>query len=476
MLAGLGWRVLAAPLPAYRIGDVAEAEVTTPVALEVVDPAATVALRAAKAKEVPVVFRSFPVTTNGLTVEFLNVFARAQANFLAALTAGFQTQRVSPEVLASPEFARCFTTFNEHSRFPITTELAAEWAQGGDGAGARDALLGRLLVAARRPVRPDDLPTGFVPGQTVRLVTVTVANQELSPEEVQRGRLVPGAELITVGQAQQLFCDGFSATEQHCARAVAALLKPNCFPDAALTELVSGIAVCQLVATEHLAAGSTILHRGDRVDARAKAALDALAPVLAQAAVKTEPPVSVVLKAAPIPVKTAEKTVVNPPPTASAWRPGAWLILVLSGISVGALLLAGWQMVVVRRRNVPAPSMALSTLIHSGEPVANLTQVLRDAVVQEMAWQRRELLVAQQTAADEMAVLIRRLDELQLPIQERERTYEARIRALEAELAQRTKENQELLQLKLEIVRRQLETERSSRTASEAGRAMLGDN
>jgi hypothetical protein len=91
-----------------------------------------------------------------------------------------------------------------------------------------------------------------------------------------------------------------------------------------------------------------------------------------------------------------------------------------------------------------------------------MTQALRDAVVQEMAWQRRELLVAQQTAADEMATLIRRLDELHLPIQERERAYEARIQTLESELAQRTKENQELLQLKLDIVRRQLETERAA--------------
>ena len=410
------------------------------------------------------------MATNGLTVEFLGVFSRAQANFLAAVAASFHTQAVETAVIGSPEFAQFFTAFNEHSRFPVTTELAAEWARGGDGTEVRNALLGRLLLAARRPVRPDELPEGFNPGKTVRLVAVTVANQAVSPEEAQRGRLVPEAELITVEQAQKLFCDDFSGPEQPCARAVAALLKPNCFPDTGLTELVSGIAVCQLVVTEHFAAGSAILHQGDRVDAKAKAALEALAPILAQAAIKAETPapmpVQAIVKTATAPaVKTVEKPAVSPP-TAAAWRPGPGLVLVLAGVSAGALLFAVWQMMLARRKNLPAPSATSTALAYPAESVTNLTQALRDAVVQEMAWQRRELLVAQQTAADEMAVLIRRLDDLQLPIQERERAYEARIRALENELALRTQENQELLQLKLDSVRRQLETERASRTGT----------
>jgi hypothetical protein len=106
-------------------------------------------------------------------------------------------------------------------------------------------------------------------------------------------------------------------------------------------------------------------------------------------------------------------------------------------------------------------------LTYPTESMTNLTQAMRDAVVQELALQRRELLLAQQAATDEIAMLVRRLDELQLPMQEREQTYEARIKSLENELALRTEENRELLKMKLDVVRRQLETERSSRTAAE---------
>ena len=453
----------------YRIGDVAEADVTTPVALEVVDPAATVALRAAKAREVPVVFRSFPVATNGLTVEFQEVFGQAQKNFLAAVAVSFHTQTVAAAVIASPEFAQFFTAFNERARFPVTTELAATWVQGGDGGSVRDALLDRLQKAAGRPVRPDELPDGFVPGKTVRLVPVTVANQILSVDEVQRGRLVPGAELITAAQAQQLFCDGFPAVQQPCARAVATLLKPNCFPDAPFTQLLSGMAVYQLVVSEHFDAGDIILHRGDVVDVRAKAALDLLnektPPLPVPAPVKTAGPLPAAMPVAATKVVAQSPVLTQPPAAVQGGRPGPWLVLVLAGISAGALLFA-WGQMVARRRNLPAPPPASMAMTYPAESVTNLTQVLRDAVVQEMAWQRRELLLAQETAADEIAALVRRLDELQLPIQERERTYEARIQALENELAQRTRENQELLKLKLESVRRQLETERSSRTAT----------
>ena len=56
--------------------------------------------------------------------------------------------------------------------------------------------------------------------------------------------------------------------------------------------------------------------------------------------------------------------------------------------------------------------------------------------------------------------MIRRLDSLQAPLQDRMRAYESRIQELEKELAARTEENHELLKLKIEMLRHQLETER----------------
>jgi len=460
---------LRAAAATYDIGDVAGADVTTPVALEVVDPTATAALRSAKALEVPVVFRRYPVATNGLTVEFLTVFARGRADFLAALAARYQTQTLAAAAITSEDFGRFVQAYDQHGpHFPVTFELAADWAAGGDGVEVRQKLLGRLQAVSAQPVRPDELPDGFVPGQTVRLVQVTAVGQQLSLYDVQLGRLVPGADLLTVAQARKIFCEGFPAMDQPCVRAAAALLKPNCYPDASFTELLSGIAVSQLVVTEHFAAGALILHRGDKVDARAKAAIELMnekaAAMPVAALVKTAGPLPA---ATPMKAATVAPPIDNPAPVAEKNAGQArWLIWILAAISAGALLVALWQMM-ARRRHLPAGPGSSMALTYPTESMTNLTQAMRDAVVQELALQRRELLLAQQAATDEIAMLVHRLDELQLPMQEREQTYEARIKSLENELALRTEENRELLKMKLDVVRRQLETERSSRTAAE---------
>ena len=90
----------------------------------------------------------------------------------------------------------------------------------------------------------------------------------------------------------------------------------------------------------------------------------------------------------------------------------------------------------------------------------HLAQVLKETVVQELAVQRRELLKVQEEATMEIAAMIHRLDAVQAPLQERLHSYEARIQELEKELTVLNEENRELLKLKIEMIRRQLEVER----------------
>jgi hypothetical protein len=90
-----------------------------------------------------------------------------------------------------------------------------------------------------------------------------------------------------------------------------------------------------------------------------------------------------------------------------------------------------------------------------------LAESLKEAVVQGLAAQRSELLKAQQGAALEISELVHRLDELKAPIQERLHSYESRIHELERDLAERNEENRELLKMKIEMTRRQLEAERA---------------
>jgi hypothetical protein len=92
----------------------------------------------------------------------------------------------------------------------------------------------------------------------------------------------------------------------------------------------------------------------------------------------------------------------------------------------------------------------------------HLVDALKDAVVQELAAQRRALLAAQQTAAAELTELLHRLESVQTPLFERLRAYEQRIQELEKELGEQSKENRELLKLKIDLLKEQMETERGN--------------
>lgn len=113
-------------------------------------------------------------------------------------------------------------------------------------------------------------------------------------------------------------------------------------------------------------------------------------------------------------------------------------------------------------RLLPPPSVdaLLNTVQASLAP--HLVEALKDAVVRELAAQRRDLLAVQQTAAAELTALVSRLESVQTPMLERLRAYEARIGELEKDLADQSKENRELLKLKIEMLKEHVETERAA--------------
>ena len=110
----------------------------------------------------------------------------------------------------------------------------------------------------------------------------------------------------------------------------------------------------------------------------------------------------------------------------------------------------------------PLPPPSVNALLNSVQAslAPHLVDALKHAVVQELAAQRRELLAAQTAAAAELTELARRLEAVQAPLLERLRAYERRMAELEAELGEQSKENRELLKLKIGLLRDQVEAER----------------
>lgn len=114
----------------------------------------------------------------------------------------------------------------------------------------------------------------------------------------------------------------------------------------------------------------------------------------------------------------------------------------------------------------PLPPAGVNALINSIQSTVapHMVQALRDAIVQELAAQRRELLAAQQAATTELTDLAKRLESTHAPMVERLRAYENRVAELEKELIAQSRENRELLKVKIEALKEQIEVERGNGT------------
>jgi hypothetical protein len=504
-------------LATYRVGDTAEEDIATPVPLDVIDSDATAARKAEEAMKTPVIFRSYPDTAAQVENEFLAAFSGAHANFVAAIQNTFHKPILGKATIASPDFERFVPAFNARNKsFPITRELAVEWARGGMGAAIEDRLRESLLQMMRRSVRLDDLPGGFALGDTLRLVSVNDPKEKLTLNDVeQRGRLVPQTSVTTISQLRDLFCEEFPQDQQPVARAWTAFFKPNCDIDEGLTRQSRAQQVARLAVIAHYDAGQIVIRHGQTIDVKTKTALDQLYDRTApsqlsrqiaaerdqaqQAREQAQQERERAQQANDLAQREQEQARLereraqqeheqmlqmhdqavrmreqarNTQSQASAIRVrNQWLVAALAGISALTLLALWWGLVRHQRRASHLPSRTLSLEVvgpaERSQPMlpANLApylaQTLKETVVQELAAQRRELLMVQEEAAVEITAMIRRLDSAQAPVRERLRLYEARIQELEKELTVRNEENRELLKLKIEMIRRQLEAERT---------------
>jgi hypothetical protein len=509
----LGVSVLGAKdLTAYRVGDFVDADIVTPVALNVLDPAATAALKSSEALKTPAIFRSNPGVTNVLASQFQAAFEGTRSNFINALQGTFHATVLDHATITSPDFGYFVTAFNiDNRKFPITSDLAMDWAYGKDGAVEKRQWLDSLLETMRHSIRPDELPAGINMGETVRLLPVTKPNERLTPADgLTRGELVSVADLATLSQVRMSFRREFTDFDElPTARALAAWVQPNCLPDVALTQSTREWSVRQLVVGEYYSAGQIVAPKGSVVDSKIKAALDGLAAssTTAFAAVPpardlNEPQPSLAMPALTVPALTEARP--SPEDQIKSPKQGGLVVIESSKsaqvlaqmvsipqsifahgyaqkriahkpyitwpVAAGVFALAMLAMVVgqvrfqqgrvLKATPVKTKDTELKNLhLLQTELAPQLVQIVRQAFVQELAGQRRELLVAQQTAAAEVIRLVHRMDALQVAMQERLRTYEAQIQTLEADLTARTEENRQLIRLKIQMIRHQVDAE-----------------
>src|SRR5690242_10103509 len=215
--------VRAGDFASWQVGDTASEDISTPVALDVVDAKATAARKAELELKIPAIYETHSSVTNIMVDKVTESFDEAHANFLAGLQKAFHQPVLDDPTLQSTDFDHFIADFNnQNKRFLITADLAREWARGKSGLATRTNLIELLLQTTSRPVRPDETPDGFALGETVRLVPVHSSSDVVTLKDAEkRGQVVSLSSVTTVTRLRGLFRRNFPSSEQDFARQLA---------------------------------------------------------------------------------------------------------------------------------------------------------------------------------------------------------------------------------------------------------------
>lgn len=476
----------AAEFPAlleYRVGDQAEVDIVTPVALVVFDPVRTESLRKAEAQRVNPIFRHFPLVSTLSERRLQSAFTSAQTRFTDGLEKliGHPLPLLNAE-FDRPQYAEFVKAFSEqNSGFPITPQLAELWALGDDGEIALNRQLARLRQWSNVLVRADSLPNNErLTTATLRLVTVTNAAMPPTLAVIDtHGWNVASTNVLTLSALRQTVERAAPAVERADARYVSTYLQPNCAFDEELTHQVRTRSIEAINAADRYEPGQVIVKQGEAVTERTKLALDELQSRTAAQRVQANADLerNRVKAEATIAQKAAEETLAT-----NRWLLGALGVAALAFVSFGLFIFTRRRALLAARRPGTSSALVISSpaeeawrqrALAAEARAQKATAMLRTKMLPHMArwmvqefmqrlmWQRRAILTEQQTAEREVAELAERLENVHAPLEERLRAYEHRIAELEAELAARGEQNVEQIKARIETTRRKLDGERS---------------
>jgi hypothetical protein len=490
-----------APQPAaYQIGDRAAQDVITPMPLMVVDQAATEALRAQAAQQIPPFFCYYPIKTEEAVSEFKTALNNTRYGFLEAKLAD-KTQGADTNGPLSGPAVAAFRAQN--TGFPAGEKLLASWAAN-QGDDLQDSLVATLRAAMARHIRAANLPAALKLNDHARLLTITdpLEIPKLDTAEQQAADIPARTDLVTLEQARADLVNSFPAKEAAVGRFMAGFLRANTEPDMALTRASRDRETTALLSADSYDAGQVIIKHGQIVTARIKAALDQLNDKL-QTAARAE--------------QLQQQAVQSQTQAVIANERNRWLSGTLLAVVVAGGLTVRWQIkrwnrrrrtralavrvagmeetgvviscptcaehIVVplgmqdgsglpscdhatheewRRRAIAAEQRAqqATAIVRTGM-ISHLAKYLSTELVRKLVSQRGDLIDVQRQAAERVEQLAGRLENLELPGRESELFYQQRIADLEQQLEESNELNRSLIKLKIATARRQLDEAKS---------------
>jgi len=487
---GLTSTGLAKELAEYRLGDQIEEDVVTPLPLMVVDPIATKALKDKEEYRIPVIFRYNETALAAAETSLRDTFTVARSNFLFLVTDSFRGAQLDERQMDSELFQRVVDTFRRRNKtFPLSDEMAREWAAGSVVLPEQIALSARVYQAMEGLIRYDNLTNAPKLGSLVTLVPSKSNEETITLDDVKaRGVTEFRTNLLTMSRARLALLEKFPAEEADMAKFATRCLRENCFVEADLTRVARARHTDPLFVADNFQAGQVIARKGQMADAKIMAALSQLQEKMMAGRLAAEV------------AHEREKVATQQAQAAQIRVSNRWLVVGL--IAAAGVLILGLSALALRDRREtmmhsttlnpdgqlsganPVPLIGTNSEQIAGKGAtdswqqralaaerkveqahaairAGVMDQLKEKLVSNLASQRGEMLEIQQSAAAELAELDQRLNELHAPLQERLRAYETRITDLEKALAAKGEENLELIRAKIEMTRKQLEAERA---------------
>ena len=488
---GLTGTGVARELADYRLGDQVEEDVVTPVALMVVDPIATKALKDKEEYRIPAIFLYDKSALATAEANLRDTFTLARSNFLFLVEDSFRSTQLDEVQMESDLFRRVMETFKRRNKtFPLSEAIARAWASGSTVLPEQIALSAQIHQAMEGLIRCDNLTNGPKLGSVVTMVPVKSTEETITLEDVKtRGVTEFRTNLLTMSRARLALLEKLADTDAEIARFATRCLLENCFVEADLTRIARARHTDPLFVADNIQPGQIIARKGQLVDAKILATLSQLQEKTMAGRLAAEV------------AQEREKAAREQAQAAQIRGSNRWLVIGL--IAAGGVLVIVLGLALRDRRETRMHSIALDApepaQLTGAKPVpligasseqtastdsaaswqeralaaerkveeahaairAGAIEQLKEKLVSNLASQREQMLDIQRSAAAELAELDQRLNDLHAPLQERLRVYEARINDLEKALVAKGDENRELIKAKIEMTRKQLETERS---------------
>ncbi|MBE2215966.1 MAG: hypothetical protein IAE82_18985, partial [Opitutaceae bacterium] len=242
-----------------------------PVALEVVDVDATVAIAIKAGEHTPIVLAHDPGIALAVVESFDAAFVQTRAAFLARLQATLGAPVLDAAAVGEQAFRDFRADFQEDNPlFPVSPALAQSWARGFDGEPVRERIAGLLRAFER-----EQLIGAIRPASSAFVVPPGAGDGARTWGEVaSRARAVEPATVLTPSAAGELLRRMSDPLDRAAGGYLSGLLRENVAEDRYLTGLLLRERLGAAVVQRTIGCGTKLSEAGRPVDPWAALALE----------------------------------------------------------------------------------------------------------------------------------------------------------------------------------------------------------